>query len=133
MEEFLFEHRHSAAQLSIEVGEAAAYTHSEGFRRLSQRAHTLKVKIGVEHMGYRISDIGKLSELGMDYIKIDGLFVRDIDTNLGNQALFRTYANIAQSLGLSCIAEGVSSAAEMDAVFELGASGACGKAIQNHS
>jgi len=133
LEEFLFEHRDSAAQLSIEVGEAAAYTHSEGFRRLSQRAHALNVKIGVEHMGYRISDIGKLGELGMDYIKIDGLFVRDIDTNLGNQALFRTYANIAQSLGLSCIAEGVSSAAEMDAAFELGASGVCGKAIQNHS
>jgi len=132
-EEYLLEHRENDSNLSIEVGEAAAYTHSDGFRRLSQRAHGLGVKIGVEHMGYRISDIGKLSELGVDYIKIDGLFVRDIDTNSGNQALFRTYANIAQSLGLSCIAEGVSSANEMEAVFELGASGVCGKAIQHKS
>ena len=130
LEEFMLQNRQHADKLSIEVGEASAYSHSDGFRRLSQRARSLDVSIGVEHMGYRISDIGKLSELGVDYIKIDGLFVRDIQSNAGNAALFRTYANIAQSLGLGCIAEGVSSETEMLAVFELGASGVAGKGVK---
>ena len=129
-EAFLIEHSEHAEKLSIEVNEAAAYTHSNSFHRLSQQARALNVKIGIEHMGYRISDIGKLSELGVDYLKIDGLFVRDIKANAGNTALFRTYANIAQSMGIICIAEGVSSESEMSTVFELGASGACGKAIK---
>jgi EAL domain-containing protein (putative c-di-GMP-specific phosphodiesterase class I) len=41
----------------------------------------------------------------------------------------RTYINIAQSLGLSCIAEGISNEDELNAVFELGASGACGQGV----
>ena len=74
-------------------------------------------------------DIGKLGELGVDYIKVDSLFVRDMHTNRGNAALVRTYANIAQSLGLSCIAEGVRDEQELAAVFEAGATGASGPGV----
>lgn len=128
-EELLIQHPEQKALLSIDVGEAAAYTHSDGFRRLSQRARSHNVKIGIEHVGYRISDVGKLSELGVDYIKVDGLFVRDVEANAGNAALVRTYAGIAQSLGLECIAEGVSNEAEREYVLELGATGVCGRGI----
>ena len=106
-----------------------AYAHNAGFRRLSQRVHTSGCKLGVEHMGYRISDIGKLGELGVDYMKVDGLFIREIDSNEGNKALLRTYANIAQSLGVPCIAEGVNNQAELIAVFECAATGATGKGV----
>ena len=129
-DEFMAKQPDVAKQLSIEIGEAPAYTHADGFRRLSHRARALDVKIGIEHVGYRISDIGKLSDLGVDYIKIDGLFVRGIEGNAGNAALFRTYANIAQSLGLSCIAEGVSNDSDRTVVFELGATGVCGPGIK---
>jgi EAL domain-containing protein (putative c-di-GMP-specific phosphodiesterase class I) len=81
-------------------------------------------------MGYRISDIGKLGDLGMDYIKIDSLFTRDVDTNPGNAALLRTYISIAQSLGLPCIAEGISNSAELAAVTELGVAGVCGRGVE---
>ena len=129
IEDYLLQHPKEATMLSIEVDEAPAYSHPNGFRRLSQHVHKADARLGIEHMGYRISDIGKLSELGVDYIKVDGLFVRDIHTSAGNSALFRTYVTIAQSLGLPCIAEGVSNDAELTAVFDLGAAGACGKGV----
>ena len=81
-------------------------------------------------MGYRISDIVKLGDLGMDYIKMDSLFSRDINNSPGNAALMRTYINIAQSLGLPCIAEVINSADALSAVFELCVSGACGQGVQ---
>ena len=130
LEQYLQKYTSAAQQLSIEVGEAAAFAHPEQFQDLVKRAHALKVTVGIEHMGYRISDIGKLGDMGMDYIKIDSLFSRDLADNPGNAALLRTYVGIAQSLGLPCIAEGINNSAELDAVFELGASGACGRGVE---
>ena len=130
LEQFLQRYKESAKQLSIEVGEAAAFAHPEQFRELAQRAHALDVTVGIEHMGYRISDIGKLGDMGMDYIKIDSLFSRDLANNPGNAALVRTYVGIAQSLGVPCIAEGINNNAELQAVIDMGASGACGRGVE---
>jgi EAL domain-containing protein (putative c-di-GMP-specific phosphodiesterase class I)/GGDEF domain-containing protein len=129
LESLVMERRADISGLSLELGEAAAFSQLESFRRLSDIANSHGFKVGVEHMGYRIGEIGKLSELGADYIKVDGLFSRDIATNAGNAALFRAYASIAQSLGLECIAEGVSEASQLRGVFELGATGACGRGV----
>ena len=128
--QFLKNKGNHANKLSLEVGEAAAFAQAENFKLLVEVAHSAGVKVGIEHMGYRISDIGKLGDLGMDYIKVDSLFSRDLASNPGNAALMRTYINIAQSLGLPCIAEGVSNAAELEAVLDLGASGVCGRGVE---
>ena len=130
LEQIQQKHQTAAGQLSIEVGEAAAFAHPVQFQDLVKRAHGLNVTVGIEHMGYRISDIGKLGDMGMDYIKIDSLFSRDLANNPGNAALLRTYVGIAQSLGVPCIAEGINNNAELQAVYELGASGACGRGVE---
>ncbi|MDG1492826.1 MAG: EAL domain-containing protein [Luminiphilus sp.] len=130
LELFLKNHTENANKLNLEIGEATAFAQPDNFKRLISVAHAAGVKIGIEHMGYRISDIGKLGDLGMDYIKMDSLFSRDINNSPGNAALMRTYINIAQSLGLPCIAEGINSADALSAVFELGVSGACGQGVQ---
>lgn len=130
VEELLVKNSQVAPLIGMEVNETAAYSHPTGFHRLSQRVHEADAKLGVEHMGYRISDIGLLGELGVDYMKIDSLFIRDIDTNEGNRALVLTYARIAQSLGVPCIAEGVRTPAERKAAFDCGATGVTGPGIK---
>ena len=129
LESLAKERRDHISLLSIELSEAAAFSQPDNFRRLSDLANIHHFKLGIEHMGYRIDEIGKLSDLGANYIKIDGLFSRDISSNAGNAALFRTYATIAQSLGLECIAEGVADASELNDIYELGATGACGRGV----
>lgn len=119
-----------ARKLSLEVSEAVAFSHPEGFQRLLQHSRPHGTKVGIEHMGYRISDIGKLSELGADFLKIDSLFIREIDRNAGNQALVRTYVGIAQSLGVPCIAQGVDNTAELQMVINLGCDGVTGPGVQ---
>ena len=118
-----------AERLNLEVSETSAYSHVDGFQRLSRRTQAAGAKLGVEHMGYRIDQIGKLGELGLDYIKIDGLFTKGISDSPSNAALFRTYINIAQTLGLPCIAEGIINSADLQTAYELGASAASGPAI----
>ncbi|MEE4203720.1 MAG: EAL domain-containing protein [Halieaceae bacterium] len=129
LEERLLEYSTQAPLLSLEVAEAVAYSHPDGFHRLLQHAHPHGTSLGIEHMGYRISDIGKLSEMGTDFLKIDALFIREIDRNPGNQALCRTYVSIAQSLGVPCIAEGVQNTGELQTVIDLGCSGLTGPGV----
>ncbi len=130
LEDLLIKHPQEAALLSLEIGEAIVYAHPEGFHRLLQRAHPHRVRVGIEHMGYRISDIGKLSELGADFLKIDALFIREIDRSTGNQALLRTYVAIAQSLGIPCFAAGVENTSELSTVIDLGCAGMTGPGVR---
>lgn len=118
-----------AAYLRISVNESAAFSDPNGFRRLQ---HCLKARggqLGIQHVGHRVSDVGMLGELGADHLKIDRLFVQGIDQSQGKRALLQIYANIARSLGVPCIADGVSSHAERDAAFLCGAAGVTGPDI----
>ena len=89
LELFLKNHTEIAKKLNLEIGEATAFAQPDNFKRLVSVAHAAGVKIGIEHMGYRISDIGQLGDLGMDYIKMDSLFSRDINNSPGNAALMQ--------------------------------------------
>ncbi|MFT7287620.1 MAG: diguanylate cyclase (GGDEF)-like protein [Halieaceae bacterium] len=129
VEQLLQEHHAHAGRLCLDVGESVAFSHPESFRKLCAHVHPLGCRVGLEHMGYRVNDIGMLSELGADYLKIDGLFIKGLDSNQGGRALLRTYVGIAQSLGIDCIAEGVNNAAEYQAALNCGATGVTGRGV----
>ncbi|MCG3171125.1 MAG: hypothetical protein CALGDGBN_02712 [Pseudomonadales bacterium] len=118
-----------ASRLWIEVPEHGAFQHMERFRVLCALLKPLGCRIGIEHVGHQVSRIGQLHDLGIDYIKIDAAFVKGIDENQANQVFLRGLAMIAHSIGLSTLAEGVDSAAELRTLVELGFDGATGPAI----
>ncbi|WP_439105756.1 bifunctional diguanylate cyclase/phosphodiesterase [Congregibacter sp.] len=129
LEQVLSEDSDAAQCLSVSMSEAAAFTDPAGFHRLQQCLKAHGSQLGIQHIGHRISDVGLLTELGTDHLKIDQLFVRGVDKNDGKRALVQIYANIARSLNVPCIATGVSSSAEQDAVLLCGATGVTGAAV----
>ena len=128
--EMMKKHHDVAEKISLDINESAAFSYAKNFKALAGTARTFGVKLGIEHMGYRIGDIGALSELGMDYLKVDGLFTRDLSSNEGNIALSRTFVGIGKSLGVPCIAEGIDEASELSTVFELGFFAASGRGVK---
>ena len=100
-----------------------------GFATLQDCLGKFGVQLGLDHVGFRVEDIGLLSELGVAYLKVDAVFVRDLANSVGKRSLLQTYATITKTLGIDCIAEGVSSAEEWHAVFEAGATGASGPEV----
>lgn len=116
--------------LGVEVAESAVLANPEGFMTLVQNFRPMGVEVGIEHVGFHVSVIGQLADLGASYLKIDGMFSSDIETNLGNRAAIKTFVSVSQSLGIDCIAEGVSSEEDISELFELGLSGVCGRAVQ---
>ena len=122
-------HSEAAGNLWIEVSESMAFRHLANFKLLCNRAREYGCKVGIEHMGHQLSDLGQLHDVGVDYMKVDASFVRDIDTNVGNQTLLRTLCTIGHSIGVIVIGEGVRTDEEWAMLKELGADGGTGPGI----
>ncbi|MEQ9462055.1 MAG: EAL domain-containing protein [Haliea sp.] len=119
----------SAAHLWLELPESMAFRHLDAFKRLAARAKTYGCKIGIEHVGHQLAEIGQLADVGLDYLKVDSSFVRAIDSNPGNQTLLRALCSVGHSLGVIVIAEAVRSKEEWSQLQEIGFDGATGPAI----
>lgn len=122
-----------APRLWLEVAENGAFQHFDAFVAFTRELRPLGCRVGIEHFGRQFSQVGRLHDIGLDYLKVDGSFIRGIDTHTGNQSFLKGVCNIAHNIGLTVIAEGVSTAEELAALPALGFDGATGPAIPRHS
>jgi EAL domain-containing protein (putative c-di-GMP-specific phosphodiesterase class I)/GGDEF domain-containing protein len=118
-----------APKLWVEIPEAAAFRYLDNFKRLSARIKARGGHIGIEHFGHQLAKLGQLHDVGLDYLKVDASFVRDVQNNPGNQTLLRTLCTIGHTIGVTMIAEGVNSGEEWNALKDLGIDGATGPGI----
>ena len=119
-----------ADRLYFEVPEQGAFDHFVEFKNFCSHLKKLGCNIGMEHVGSRISRLGELHDVGLDYIKVDVSVIRGIDTNEANKTLLRGLCMIAHSIGVIAIAEGVQTAAEAEALKQLGVDGMTGPGIK---
>jgi len=115
--------------LWLEVAEYGAFRHFEALRELYPQLKALGCRVGIEHFGHRFADMPMLADLGLDYLKVDASFARDIDENPGNQEFLRGLCQVARNMGIRIIAEGVGSDSERQVLVELGLDGLTGPAI----
>jgi EAL domain-containing protein (putative c-di-GMP-specific phosphodiesterase class I)/GGDEF domain-containing protein len=119
----------SSQLLWLEVTEATAYRHLINFKRLCTRCKRYGAHIGIEHMGHQLSDMGRLHDVGVDYVKVDAAFISGVNGNPANQTLLRTLCTLAHSLGITVIAEGVDAAEDWDVLDDLGFDAATGPLV----
>ncbi|MES2604983.1 MAG: EAL domain-containing protein [Pseudomonadota bacterium] len=117
-------------RLWIEVAEAGALRYFDGFKTLVLAVKAGGSRIGIEHFGRQFSQIGRFHALGLDYLKVDVSFVRDLHNNPGNQTFLKGLTHIAHSISMLVIAEGVASDEEFQALKVVGFDGATGPAIR---
>ncbi|AXS80712.1 EAL domain-containing protein [Dechloromonas sp. HYN0024] len=118
-----------APRLWLEVSEIGVFKHFNAFHAFCDAMRPLGCRLGIEHFGRQFSEIGRLHGIGLDYLKVDGSFIRAIDSQTGNQTFIKGLCSIAHNIGLTVIAEGVQSAGELAILPELGFDGATGPAV----
>jgi EAL domain-containing protein (putative c-di-GMP-specific phosphodiesterase class I)/GGDEF domain-containing protein len=116
--------------LSFEVSEVAAFDHLDEFKHFCSKLKAAGCHVGVEHVSLRISRLGELHDIGLDYIKFDASIVRGIDSNETNKTLLRGLCMVAHSIGVQAIAEGVNNDAEIASLKEIGIDGLTGPGVK---
>jgi diguanylate cyclase (GGDEF)-like protein len=82
--------------------------------------HTLGVKVSVDDFGTGYSSLTYLKGLPVDEVKIDKTFITGIAHDSADRAVVRAVVDIAHTLGLRVVAEGVEEVAQHDLLTTLG-------------
>jgi EAL domain-containing protein (putative c-di-GMP-specific phosphodiesterase class I) len=93
------------ARLGFEITETAAIRDLPQSRTWIKRIKLLGCKFALDDFGVGFSSFSYLSDLPVDYLKIDGSFVRDLDKDPTQKALIRAINALAHELGKETIAE----------------------------
>ena len=76
--------------------------------------------LAIDDFGTENSNFSRLLDIEVDYIKIDGRFIKNLDTDINSQKITTSIVAFARSIGAKVIAEFVHTEAVFKAVKELG-------------
>lgn len=88
----------------------------EGLRDLKQ----LGLRIAIDDFGTGYSSLAYLSERAIDVLKIDRSFTAGLSTSTRSHAVPRTVIQLARSLGLAVVAEGIETEQHVEILQGLG-------------
>jgi len=95
----------AASQLVFEITSDAAVDSLPGGRERVMSLAALGARFALDDFGAGFSSLHRLRKLPVDYLKIDGLFIRNIGRDRADRALLRAMVEVARALGRDTIAE----------------------------
>jgi EAL domain-containing protein (putative c-di-GMP-specific phosphodiesterase class I)/GGDEF domain-containing protein len=122
-------HADICSRLWLEVTEYGAFKHFDAFKDICFALKGIGCHVGVEQFGQRLSEIKKITELGLDYVKMHSSLVDGIEENAGNQEFIRRFCEVVHTVGVKVIAVGVQTDAEWQMLKVLGVDAVTGPSI----
>ena len=95
-----------AAALQLEVTESLA-AQDDTVRDRLQALKALGLSLALDDFGTGYSSLSSLHQLPVDLVKIDRSFVSQLETSAHHRALVKATVEVAQSLGMGTVAEGI--------------------------
>jgi len=110
----------SPAQICFEITESAVVANLEHARRFVGVLHGMGCKFALDDFGSGVGSFSNLKNLPLDYLKIDGSFIRNLARDTVNQAMVTAMIKLARTLNFKVIAEQVEDTAALEAARRMG-------------
>jgi EAL domain-containing protein (putative c-di-GMP-specific phosphodiesterase class I) len=110
----------SASRVCFEITESVALYDLKNTRRFVDRVRSFGSMVALDDFGAGYTSFNYLKELPADLVKIDGSFIRLLDTQPANYAITRAILDLSHQIGMSVVAEWVESVEVLEALMGLG-------------
>lgn len=110
----------NASSLELELTEHALFENIESAVALANDLKAIGISLSIDDFGTGYSSLQQLKRLPVDLLKIDQSFVRDILIDNDDRLIVQTSVELAHSLGLKVVAEGVEKAEQAAVLNEMG-------------
>jgi diguanylate cyclase (GGDEF)-like protein len=107
------------SQICFEITETSAISNLDSTQKLMNSLQPLGFKFALDDFGTGTSSYEYLKGLSVDYVKIDGMFVRDIDKDDISLKMVESIAGIALAKGIKVVAECVETSAALEILKTL--------------
>jgi EAL domain-containing protein (putative c-di-GMP-specific phosphodiesterase class I) len=125
----LEEHAVDPSRLCFEITETAVIANLPRAQTFISRLRERGCRFSLDDFGSGLSSFAYLRTLHVDYLKIDGVFIRDIAHNAVNRALVKAINDVGHVMGIRTVAEFVEDGLTLDTVRALGIDYAQGHAL----
>ncbi len=119
-------HRLAASALELEITENVMLTDVDAARRVMGDLRELGVRLSIDDFGTGQSSLHTLRSFAVDILKIDGAFVRGMESDPQLTRLVSVILELGQALGLEVIAECVETSAQEKLLRAMGCTNAQG-------
>jgi diguanylate cyclase (GGDEF)-like protein/PAS domain S-box-containing protein len=110
----------SPSQVCFEITEAAVVANMEHARRFVGVLHGMGCQFALDDFGSGMGSFSNLRNVPLDYVKIDGSFIKNLARDSVNQAMVTAMIKLARTLNFKVIAEQVEEASSLDAARSMG-------------
>jgi len=107
-------------RLELEITESALIEDLEGAQATLAALRSRGVRVAMDDFGTGYSSLAYLKRFPMDKLKIDGMFVRSLDSDQDAQAVVTAIISLARALRLDTTAEGVETPEQLVMLKALG-------------
>lgn len=106
--------------LELELTESTLMADPEKSRNELLKLKSMGFTLSIDDFGTGYSSLNYLKNLPIDVLKIDRMFIKDLEQNVDDRSIVKGIIALAESLNLDTIAEGVETLEQRDIVAKLG-------------
>ena len=106
--------------IELEVTETSLLHDLDSIRKVLQQLRDEGFAVAIDDFGTGYSSLTHLKHFPIDTLKIDISFIADLETDPGDAAITEAIIGLARGLGLSVVAEGVGTQAQLDFLAKRG-------------
>jgi diguanylate cyclase (GGDEF)-like protein/PAS domain S-box-containing protein len=110
----------SPDQVCFELTESAVIGNMEHARRFVGVLHGMGCKFTIDDFGSGVASFSSLKNLPLDYLKLDGSFMRNLARDSVSQTMVTAMIKLARTLNFKIIAEQVEDSAALDVARKMG-------------